>query len=1000
MDHRVLSSPSPEDAYFSSPEYDEVWIEAEQQTAILLGQIQPSKQSEESRRAVIDYVQQLIERELNCKVFSFGSVPLKTYLPDGDIDLTAISQHHDINEAWARDVCTVLEREERIHNPEFHVKEVKCISAEVSVVKCLVENIIIDITFNQLGGLSTLCFLEEVDTLIGRDHLFKRSIILVKAWCFYESRILGAHHGLLSTYALEVLVLYIFHVFHRSLRGPLEVLFRFLQFFSKFDWEQHCLSLWGPVPLGSLNSMTGKNETEKPSQNSDGNFLLSEAFLKRCRETYSTLLETNQSKTFSRKFMNLVDPLRPFNNLGRSVNSGNLVRIYRAFAYGAAELEQLLQSPKEHAVEKLASFFRNTQKHCQGHRPDAGVLSFKGNTPLCNGNSRSEEAVSRVIGISSDLKDVINLEHRNTNGTYAEKPACVNVDYASLQVDDVRQCIADAKLDETSVTLHDKDNRPCGCAGDLRTWSSDEIECACKRVTNDIFSMEKAVERPSGANACSETHVIDSLPAIKRFSVDVVVCKSFENSIHNHHVSDESMVFTKSEEDVSTSPSASTLASVHSSEAGADGPGEDILSKEQAVFCEGDFRRQMQASNFRDTDAAILDGDFESYFKNLQDGWVYRNSHPGGNFYAFHSFHSRGSAWEGPGRPLPFDRFSLNGRYNVPILGGASGPNSTVLEGFPKHQRGTGTFFPNLKSTFERDKRIYSNGVRSPRRTSGNTDSFSSVNNASSGFRSKSHVPRKHDGSNKARPRKITDLKTGEQQQDLFTEDAALGNELQSLPMNTADNFAHSPQRHVDSRLSGDQRLTTMDWSPRSPDAAIVPTSGNNKDLPLEKLEIGSFGPGFLAKGLQKISECKDRGECASQSGCPSPRDDCSEPPEAASKADHADQQESAYYLKEEDFPPLSSVSPREVPNTAVAERTASNSQGSYHKACVSPREVPNTAVAERTASGSQGSYHKACVSPREVPNTVVAASGSQGSYYKACVLSHSTYATKIAQNG
>ena len=63
----------------------------------------------------------------------------------------------------------------------------------------------------------------QVDRLIGRDHLFKRSIILVKGWCFYESRILGAHHGLLSTYALEVLVLYVFHVFNQSLRGPLEV---------------------------------------------------------------------------------------------------------------------------------------------------------------------------------------------------------------------------------------------------------------------------------------------------------------------------------------------------------------------------------------------------------------------------------------------------------------------------------------------------------------------------------------------------------------------------------------------------------------------------------------------------------------------------------------------------------------------------------------------------------------------------------------------------------
>lgn len=47
--------------------------------------------------------------------------------------------------------------------------------------------------------------------------------MLIKAWCYYESRILGAHHGLISTYALETLVLYIFHLFHKSLDGPLVV---------------------------------------------------------------------------------------------------------------------------------------------------------------------------------------------------------------------------------------------------------------------------------------------------------------------------------------------------------------------------------------------------------------------------------------------------------------------------------------------------------------------------------------------------------------------------------------------------------------------------------------------------------------------------------------------------------------------------------------------------------------------------------------------------------
>jgi hypothetical protein len=116
--------------------------------------------------------------------------------------------------------------------------------------------------------------------------------MLIKAWCYYESRILGAHHGLISTYALETLVLYIFHLFHESLDGPLavssnlkvfcatfvmmvsitylscfrmltftmvtwlsapfQVLYRFLDYYSKFDWDNKGISLYGPISLSSL----------------------------------------------------------------------------------------------------------------------------------------------------------------------------------------------------------------------------------------------------------------------------------------------------------------------------------------------------------------------------------------------------------------------------------------------------------------------------------------------------------------------------------------------------------------------------------------------------------------------------------------------------------------------------------------------------------------------------------------------------------------------------
>ncbi|RVW56544.1 hypothetical protein CK203_072467 [Vitis vinifera] len=311
-------------------------------------------------------------------VFPYGSVPLKTYLLDGDIDLTALCSSN-VEEALASDVHAVLKGEEQNENAEFEVKDIQFITAEVGssmgwgaflwclilivdtlevkLVKCLVKDIVIDISFNQLGGLSTLCFLEQVDRLIGKDHLFKRSIILIKSWCYYESRILGAHHGLISTYALEILVLYIFHLFHSSLDGPLAVLYRFLDYFSKFDWDNYCISLNGPVCKSSLPDIVA----ELP-ENGQDDLLLSEEFLRNCVDMFSVPfrgLETN-SRTFPLKHLNIIDPLRENNNLGRSVNKGNFYRIRSAFKYGSHKLGQILSLPREVIQDELKNFFAST----------------------------------------------------------------------------------------------------------------------------------------------------------------------------------------------------------------------------------------------------------------------------------------------------------------------------------------------------------------------------------------------------------------------------------------------------------------------------------------------------------------------------------------------------------------------------------------------------------------------------------------------------------------
>lgn len=49
---------------------------------------------------------------------------------------------------------------------------------QVKLVKCIVQNIVVDISFNQLGGLCTLCFLEKV--VASEDHQ-----PLLKYWDMY-----------------------------------------------------------------------------------------------------------------------------------------------------------------------------------------------------------------------------------------------------------------------------------------------------------------------------------------------------------------------------------------------------------------------------------------------------------------------------------------------------------------------------------------------------------------------------------------------------------------------------------------------------------------------------------------------------------------------------------------------------------------------------------------------------------------------------------------------
>jgi hypothetical protein len=307
-------------------------------------------------------------------------VPLRTYLPDGDIDVCLLGPHELLaKDHWTTRLRAHIERAEAAAAAaakeldtkpnEFAVSEIHVIHAEVKLMKCIADGVVVDISANQFGGLATLGFLEEVDAFIGRGSIFKRSIILIKAWGFYESRVLGAHHALISTYALETLVLYVLNAYHEELTTPLEVLHKFLTFFAEFDWDTHAVSIHGPVPLDELDGVRSL-PTDAPA-----GLLLTPEFLWRMLDKYgndSIMRRVDQqsagsARSMPAKYLNVVDPLLPSNNLGRSVSQGNAKRIRKALRLGAERLSALRadNATRDDAAgaSLLEAFFGNTMRH-------------------------------------------------------------------------------------------------------------------------------------------------------------------------------------------------------------------------------------------------------------------------------------------------------------------------------------------------------------------------------------------------------------------------------------------------------------------------------------------------------------------------------------------------------------------------------------------------------------------------------------------------------------
>ena len=90
--------------------------------------------------------------------------------------------------------------------------------------------------------------------MFSKDNLFKKSIIFIKAWCLYETRILGSQNANFSSYAIEVMIIYLLNNYYEEAVTPLDVLRLFVRIFSRFNWANYILTIFGPIPMASYET--------------------------------------------------------------------------------------------------------------------------------------------------------------------------------------------------------------------------------------------------------------------------------------------------------------------------------------------------------------------------------------------------------------------------------------------------------------------------------------------------------------------------------------------------------------------------------------------------------------------------------------------------------------------------------------------------------------------------------------------------------------------------
>ena len=403
----------------------------------ILSTIGPNAETETERNNVLYKIKEIIENILRkalpdfiIYVIPYGSFPVKTYLKDADIDITIFfySKIDKIlllnidNERIDFTISVIKEGFEKINKESETeiINDIKIIMADIRLLKCKIGNINIDISINNYAGIYKIIFINYIEEHIkdkfnllqiynnnsysdNKRNLFRRTFLLIKAWCLYEGKLMGSNIGLMATYTLEILVIYIFNFYYNEISNELEGFEKFFEIMQKFNWEKEIISLYGIIPkfnfftkLENYNKhieMEAINRNKliinKPfwylEENNEKDFIEDKKEKKEIKKpllgindikTYINYLNRGIESTYLRsvgnkiesvnydKMINILDPLNNHNNLGKSINYHSKSRMKLVISFTIKKLKKIKEIRKSSNpfiyMNSLLNLFKDT----------------------------------------------------------------------------------------------------------------------------------------------------------------------------------------------------------------------------------------------------------------------------------------------------------------------------------------------------------------------------------------------------------------------------------------------------------------------------------------------------------------------------------------------------------------------------------------------------------------------------------------------------------------